>query len=141
MIFEFLGGNIIKQKSSHMYHFITSIHLIACLLLSASYPQQGIDKGFKVDDLPEYVVIRSEGLKESWGKTLFLGIDSRRSTHEKALVALEDYLSNKDKRAVNSQTDLLNAMSELGFDYLNAYQIGTEDMVNVVFRKQEQYRK
>lgn len=124
-----------------MSMIFTSISLMVMLQFSMPGNQEIQTKGFTLDELPEYVVIRSEGIKESMGKTILLRIDSRRSKFEKSLISLEDYLSNKNKRAVNGQSDLLTAMSDVGFDYVNAYPVGTEDIVNVVFRKKEEFRK
>ena len=124
-----------------MSFIFTSISLLVMLQFNMPANTELQTKGFTLDELPEYVVVRSEGVKTSLGRTLLLFIDSRRSKYEQNLSALEDYLRNKKKLGINSQSDLLTAMSELGFDYVNAYQVGTEDIVNVVFRKKEAFRE
>ena len=89
-----------------------------------------------IDALPEYVVIRSESTSSS----IAIIIDHRKSKYDNALESLENHLSNKRYRNVRNQSELLTVMSELGFDYINAYPVDTEGIINVVFRKKEKYR-
>lgn len=123
-----------------MSFIFTSISLLVMLQFNMPTNPELQTKGFTLEELPEYVVVGSAGTR-SGRRTLFLFINSKRSKYERPLSALEDYLSNKLKLAVTTQSDLLTAMSELGFDYINAYQIGTDDVVNVVFRKKEAFRE
>ena len=51
-------------------------------------------------------------------------------------------LSDKDKLNLKNQIDLLNNMSKLGFEFIDAYTAaqGTSDRTGMVFRKKEEYR-
>jgi len=106
--------------------------------------------------LPEYVVVTSENTKVLGG--IDISIDTKKSDHENALKELEALLQNRKKLRIRNQTDLLNAMSHLGFDYVDAFNAssgiidaGTEDdfeilegeskfRINMVFRKKEKHR-
>ena len=72
-----------------------------------------------VSELPEYIIITSENTKLLGG--INITIDYKRSKYKPALKTLEALLQDGDKLRVRNQTDLLNAMFELGFEYLDAY--------------------
>ncbi|WP_422089495.1 hypothetical protein [Tenacibaculum ovolyticum] len=110
-----------------------------------------------VNDFPEYVIITSQNTKLLGGIGLI--IDSKKSKYKSQLQELEDLLQDGDKLRVRNQTDLLNAMSKLGFEYINAYNANavmpskdSSDLlnaldggegaykVNMVFRKKEKFR-
>jgi hypothetical protein len=64
---------------------------------------------------------------------------------KKILKDLQDFFDGNKYLRIKNQTDLLNAMSELGFDYVDAFpQNATENSVfnrtGFVFRKKEKYR-
>ncbi|SHG20683.1 hypothetical protein [Flagellimonas flava] len=109
-----------------------------------------------IDELPEYVVVTSENTKLIGG--ININIDYKKSDYEKVLKELESLLQNRKKLRIRNQTDLLNAMSKLGFEYVNAYN-GKENnislgsgkdveviggqakyRVNMVFKKKEKYQ-
>jgi len=110
-----------------------------------------------IEQLPEYVVITSENTKLLGG--INITIDYKKSVYEDVLDELETLLQNRKKLKIRNQTDLLNAMSKLGFEYVDAYNatagtlgIGGGDDVqisgseskfrtNMVFRKKEKYRE
>lgn len=94
------------------------------------------ENGFSLEHLPEYVVVRSLDS----GNSISIIIDHRKSKYHSQLEMLEDHLSNRKKLNVRNQSELLSAMSEIGYDYINAYSLTEEDMVNVVFRKKKEYR-
>jgi len=109
-----------------------------------------------IEQLPEYVVITSENTKLIGGINII--IDYKKSKYQKVLGELEILLQNKNKLRVRNQTDLLNAMSKLSFEYVDAYNASTgtigagggEDVqiygsqgkfrINMVFRKKEKFR-
>lgn len=107
----------------------------------------------EVDKLPEYVIITSENTKLLGGINII--IDCKKSKYKEELRNLESMLQDGDKLRVRNQTDLLNAMSELGFEYIDGYNSGSSSFgsndefsvsdakfrVNMVFRKKEQFRK
>ena len=93
-----------------------------------------------IENLPEYIMIRSESTARVMGPMTIV-INSKGSPHEAALVELEDMLTGKDKLRILNQTDLLNAISDMGFDYVDAFIIGSGDFVNMVFRKKPEYRQ
>ncbi len=110
-----------------------------------------------INDLPEYIVITSENTKLIGG--INITIDYKKSQYEDVLDELETLLQNRKKLRIRNQTDLLNAMSKLGFKYVDAYNAtagtlglgGGDDVqlsgseskfrTNMVFRKKEKYRK
>lgn len=109
-----------------------------------------------IEGLPEYVVVTSENTKLLGGMNI--NIDSKKSSYENVLKDLEELLQKNRNLAIRNQTDLLNAMSKLGFDYMDAYNasagtIGAaagEDVqafgsnakyrINMVFRKKLEFR-
>lgn len=109
-----------------------------------------------INELPEYLVITSENTKLLGG--IGISIDYKKSMYEEVLEELETLLQNRKKLRIRNQTDLLNALSKLGFEYLDAYNatagslgVGGGDDVNVsasnakyrtnmVFRKKEKFR-
>ena len=113
-----------------------------------------------INQLPEYVIITSQNTKLLGGINII--IDKKRSTYEDQLEELESLLQDGDKLRVRNQTDLLNSMSKLGYDYVNAYNANAimpssrdsdgDDIlnivdggegtfkVNMVFRKKEKFR-
>ena len=108
-----------------------------------------------INELPEYVVVTSENTKLIGG--INISIDHKKSDYEVVLKELEHLLQNRKKLRIRNQTDLLNAMSKLGFEYVNAYNgragsvgIGTgKDVevigssakyrINMVFKKKEKF--
>ncbi len=115
-----------------------------------------------VTDLPEYVIVTCQNTKLFGGIGIF--IDSNKSSYKEELTSLENILQSKKQLFIRNQTDLLNAMSKLGFDFVNAYNASTvaplkdnadfvdaviTDIdgsegaykVNMVFRKKEKHRE
>ena len=101
-----------------------------------------INDSYAVDisKLPEYVVIRTEGIERLIGQKI-IAIDRKKSEYSIALKTLEDLLEDRDKVGIFNLTDLLNAMSNIGFEYIDGISIGEGDITNVVFRKKPEYRK
>ncbi len=109
-----------------------------------------------INELPEYVVVTSENTKLLGG--ININIDHKKSDYSEVLKTLESLLQNRKKLRIRTQTDLLNAMSKLGFEYVNAYNgrssnIGAgsgDDLeifgshekfrINMVFKKKEKYQ-
>ncbi len=75
------------------------------------------------------------------GRISIISIDGRNSPYEAALEELEDLLAKKEKLRVQNQTDLLNALSDIGFDYVDAFLVGGGDITSTVFRKKPEYRQ
>lgn len=97
-------------------------------------------KSLKVGELPEYVVIHTGFFYGS----IRITIQSKESPNKKALEDLELILEDDKYLNIKNQTDLLNAMSELGFDFQDAFGIDSGDygflQTGLVFRKKEKYR-
>lgn len=125
---------------------------IVCICTSINLKAQELNtanENISISELPEYVIISSEDTKLLGGINIM--IDYKNSIYKDQLVALANMLQNGKKLKVRNQTDLLNAMSQLGFDYKDAY-IGqgitydsksidrSKNSVNMVFRKKQQYR-
>lgn len=102
------------------------------------------------NELPTYIIISSQ--KGEFFNDIAIIIDSKNSYYAKALEELEDALQSGKKLKIRNQSDLLNAMDQLGFDYLNAYADQERDSytsldktarryrMNMVFKKKEKYR-
>lgn len=93
-----------------------------------------------VDDLPEYIIIISE-IATSFGGILLV-IQNKGSEHENALSQLESLLTDRDKLNLKNQMDILNYMSKLGFEFIDAY-TSSQSSINrtsMVFRKKMKYR-
>lgn len=109
-----------------------------------------------IEELPEYVIVTSENTKLIGG--INITIDYKRSQYQDRLEELESLLQNRRKLHIRNQTNLLNAMSKLGFEYIDSYAgasgslglgggddievFGSESKfrTNMVFRKKEVYR-
>ena len=88
--------------------------IIAFCAFGNSYAQQP-----DVKQLPEYVIITTENTKLLGG--IGLTIDYKKSPYRDQLIKLEDYLTLAKQNRVRTQTDLLNAMYTLGFEYVDAF--------------------
>ncbi len=130
-------------------------------LISMSVTAQELEvvsaSSVNIEQLPEYIVVTSENTKLIGG--IDITIDYKKSVYEDVLDELETLLQNRKKLRIRNQTDLLNAMSELGFEYIDAYNAtagtlgvgGGNDVevfgseakyrINMVFRKKEKYRE
>lgn len=59
---------------------------------------------------------------------------------ESGLTELNNLLENRKKLKIWNLTDLLNTLSNIGFDYADAFSI-SEDVTGVIFRKKPKYRQ
>ena len=93
-----------------------------------------------VDDLPEYIIILSEIATPLGG--ILLAIQDKGSEHENALSQLESLLEDRDKLNLKNQMDVLNNMSKLGFEFIDAYTASQSNInrTSMVFRKKKKYR-
>lgn len=108
--------------------------VLCLLLLLVSFTVRAQDVNPKT--LPEYVIITSENTKLIGG--INITIDYKKSSYKKELEALEHKLQGRKELSIRNQTDLLNAMSGLGYEYVDAYNanagtlgVGTGDKVDV----------
>ena len=99
--------------------------------------QHVIANSVNVDELPEYVVIRSATALIG---SMIIVVERENSPHKPALARLEDLLESRYKLRIQNLTDLLNALSDVGFDYVNAFSIGDGGVTGMVFRKKPEYR-
>ena len=113
--------------------------IFASAITFAQEPKMDESHSVKVEKLPEYIIIQSESTARLLGQKIIY-VDRKNSDYAQALAELDDLLTNRKKLGIRSQTDLLNAMSGLGFDYVDAFTIGQGDMTNMVFRKRQEYR-
>lgn len=140
-----------------MKNTILTLSLVLGLLLTSNVNAQQLEKSsyhsISIKDLPEYIIITSENTKLFGGVNI--NIDSKKSEFEEQLFELESFLQNKDKMRIRNQTDLLNAMLKLGYEYINAYNASfagatanndnfgvnqSKSRVNMVFRKKVEFR-
>jgi hypothetical protein len=121
----------------------------ACLITfaSCSYAQSLSfkDKSFKVEEFPEYVIINCDNLNPVLANSINIVIQAKNSKFEKSLKGLQDFFEGNKYLKIRNQTDLLNAMSELGFDYVDAFPQNSPEnsafsRTGFVFRKKEKYR-
>lgn len=133
--------------------FITLTVLALSFSLSAQELNAETASAINIQELPEYVIITSENTKFLGG--INIAIDSKTSKHKTKLLELESLLQGRKKLRIRNQTDLLNAMLKLGFEYVNAFiasasgaSMGDDDLevndsksrVNMVFRKKSEFR-
>ncbi len=123
--------------------FLLAIFMVSTLVLSHAQ-DLSVDNSLSVSvkELPEYVIIESQRTKLIGGINII--IETKKSKYEDVLENLEDLLQGRKNLRVRTQTDLLNAMSKLGFDYVNTYNSEANlDIyaVNMVFRKKAKYRE
>jgi hypothetical protein len=130
-----------------MSNFKAIITIIAILFTSIVQAQELSvnDKIVKVEELPEYIVISCDNISSFLAKTIQISIQARNSEYETVLNKLENILEDEKNLAIRNQTDLLNTMSKLGFDYVNAFPQNSNESGNfsrssIVFRKKEKYR-
>jgi len=133
-------------------------------MLSEGYAQElSVTKSTQVEinNLPEYVIVTSQNTKLLGG--IGVTIDAKKSSFKKQLTVLNDLLQDGDKLKIRNQTDLLNAMSQLGYEFVDAYNSSqvvnsrekkdvADDIfntidggkgtfrVNMIFRKKAQFR-
>ena len=126
------------------------------VLLSSGISAQELSAGglaVNQKDLPEYIIITTQNTKLLGG--IAISIDYKRSPDKDKLSDLEDLLQERKKMRIRNQTDLLNAMSKLGYSYVDTFVAtastgsstdkdfssgGNTYRVNMVFQKKEQYR-
>jgi len=139
-----------------MKKYLVLLFAFLTISLSAQELKVVTSSAVNIQNLPEYVVITSENTKLLGG--INITIDYKKSKYENVLDELETLLQNRKKLRIRNQTDLLNAMSQLGFEYVDAYNAtagtigagGGDDVeifgseakyrINMVFRKKEKYR-
>jgi hypothetical protein len=128
----------------------TTILLFSCILLAVSNlkaQQLAVnDKAISVDDLPEYIVIYCDNVTSGMDRSLNATINIRNAVNPKPLRDLQEILDSNKYLRIGNQTDLLNAMAKLGFEYLNAFLVNPSATAvfsrsGFVFRKKEKYRK
>lgn len=102
------------------YKFI--IILLACIATFTLNAQEKkvIDTScIDINELPEYIVITSENTKLLGG--INITIDAKKSIYQDVLENLEHILQNRKKLHIRNQTDLMNALYQLGYEFLDAY--------------------
>ncbi|MCU0339401.1 MAG: hypothetical protein MUE30_05930 [Spirosomaceae bacterium] len=104
------------------------------------------DKTVKIEDLPEYVIINCDNVTTALSSSINIAIHTKNSKYEQPLKELEDLLEGNKYLNIRNQTDLLNVMSELGFEYVNAFpqNAGVQSIFSrsgFVFRKKGQLVK
>jgi hypothetical protein len=124
---------------------IVTAYLI--IFASCSYAQSLSfkDKSFKIEEFPEYVIINCDNLNPVLANSINIVIQAKNSKFEKSLKGLQDFFEGNKYLKIRNQTDLLNAMSELGFDYVDAFPQNSPEnsafsRTGFVFRKKEKYR-
>ncbi len=149
------------MKNLRTVLFVASMFLV---MLNEGYAQElSFTKSTEVNinNLPEYVIVTSQNTKLLGG--IGVTIDAKKSSYKKQLLTLNDLLQDSDKLKIRNQTDLLNAMSKLGYEFVDAYNASQvvnsrekEDVVddifneidggkgvfrvNMIFRKKEKFR-
>jgi predicted RND superfamily exporter protein len=124
------------------------IAIIYAIISASSLHAQTLslnNKTVKVEEFPEYIIINSDNISSILGQSIRIVIQAKNSEFEKSLKDLQDLLEDNKYLKISNQTDLLNAMSKLGFDYVDAFpqNPSTESSFSrtgFVFRKKEKYR-
>lgn len=101
-----------------------------------------------LDNLPEYIAVTA---RPNQGIGLSnVRINSKNSPNKDYLEKLEDYVRKNEGKRVRNLTDLLNIMSEQGYEYINGFSSGgggytnptiggnTASLsVNIIFKKKD----
>jgi hypothetical protein len=123
------------------------ITIYATIVASSLYGQtlSSNAKTVKVEDFPEYIIINCDNVSPILGKTIRIVIQASNSDFEKPFKDLQELLDDNKFLKISNQTDLLNAMSKLGFDYTDAFlqnprAENTFSRTGFVFRKKEKFR-
>lgn len=134
--------------------FMRTIITMLLLAVSVSMNAQELSapeaESVSVNELPEYIIVTSENTGLIGG--INITIDYKNSEYKPELIELSSLLQSGKKLKVRNQMDLLNAMSVLGFEYIDAYTgrdagysgknyESSKYRTNMVFRKKEQFRK
>lgn len=128
---------------------LRTIVSIGAILFATSLHAQQLSKSgktVKADELPEYVIINCDNTRSGLTNSIRIVIQSKNSEYEKSLQDLQALLEENNYLKISNQTDLLNAMSRLGFDYINAFpqnpgEGNSYSRTGFVFRKKDKYRK
>jgi len=98
------------------------IILITILSFSKAYSQDKFiieASNLKIEKLPHYIIITSQNTKSLGG--IGITIDVKKSKYKKQLKNLVDLLQDRKKLKIRNQTDLLNAMHIIGYEFVDAY--------------------
>ncbi|WP_271406904.1 hypothetical protein [Tenacibaculum soleae] len=95
----------------------------------------------KIEELPKYVIITSQNTKTLGG--IGLNIDTKKSRYKKQLKCLLHLLEHRKKLKIRNQTDLLNVMDVIGYEFVDVYNASQvqyamdkdigDDIVNEIF--------
>ena len=141
-----------KQKTviltENKMKYLKIIVTIYAIIVASSLCGQNLsskDKTVTVDEFPEYIIINSDNISPVLSKSIRIVIQAKNSEFEKPLIELQDLLEDNKYLKISNQTDLLNAMSKLGFDYIDAFlqnprSESSFSRTGFVFRKKEKYR-
>ena len=153
-----MANNKNQTKTNKMRTILTGLIVFVLLSINVNAQELKVEatSSVNINELPEYVVVTSENTKFIGG--ININIDYKKSEYEGVLKELESLLQNRKKLSIRTQTDLLNAMSKLGFVYVNAYNgkagslglssgkdteiLGSQAKyrINMVFKKKEKYQ-
>ncbi|MFV0530216.1 MAG: hypothetical protein ACK5MD_02135 [Flavobacteriales bacterium] len=95
------------------------VFMLIGLITSAQELKYSLTNEVDVNNLPEYIVITSENTKILGGINII--IDAKRSIYEDRLLTLENLLQSGKKMRIRNQTDLLNVFSQIGYEFIDAY--------------------
>ncbi|WP_350287932.1 hypothetical protein [uncultured Croceitalea sp.] len=124
-------------------HIVLMALLVSCTVAVSAQALTASSTEIHVDDLPEYIIISSEARGISGG--ILPVIESKGSVHDVALTELESMFADRKKLNLKNQIDLLNKMSELGYEFVNAYPSWISNSTSrvrtgMVFRKKPRFR-
>jgi hypothetical protein len=122
-----------------------SFLLFWCVFNASAQTLSSNKKTLKVEDFPEYLVVHCDNHPGILGVSIRIVIHAKNSEFEEQLRDLQLVLEDSDYLDVSNQTDLLNVLSNFGFDFLNAFPVnmGQENSFSrtgFVFRKKEKFR-
>ncbi len=115
--------------------------VLALILFLSGWSESAQAQRLNVDRLPEYIIVQTESGGLTGG--ISISLHWRKSKYRTQLEILErQYL--RGRKDIRTLTDLFTYMSEIGFDYINAFEARSADLSNtrsnVVFRKKEELR-
>lgn len=123
--------------------FAFLILLLTCKLQAQQLSAN--EKTIRIEELPEYVIVNCDNAGSMIGTSIRISIPNRNSNFEKSLKDLADMLEDKKLLGISNQTDLLNTLSKLGYEFVNAFPLNAGEgssfsRSGFVFRKKERFR-
>ncbi|NOT36997.1 MAG: hypothetical protein HOP11_06435 [Saprospiraceae bacterium] len=123
--------------NKNKYSLCITIFILAVIQLSAQKAVEDLD----IKKFPEYIVISTRSNNDLFGY-IDIDIETKKSKYEAELIELNEVLSSKNNMRIRNNTDLLNAMYNFGYEFIDSFvnrsnnnPTSTDFYNNLVFKK------